>query len=249
MSGKFNLNNDIQGGKEGGQEEYKLKYNNIIFDFDSTVANVESLDFLYQSVIKDNPNKEELLAEFEAITKKGMSLNEKIPFDQSLSLRIQLLINVGATKDHVQSVASAIQGKLSKSFIDNTDFFVKNSYHIYVVSGGFEEVIIPATNKLGIDPSHVYANRFIYDEAGRIKGVDESRLTAKQYGKANTIKNLNLQGSSIVVGDGSTDLEIRDIGGAKTFIAYTQYATRDAVVTNADGKVDSFDELKKFIIE
>lgn len=249
MSEKFNINNGPVGDKEGKIEKKDLKYNNIIFDFDSTVASIESLDFLYNSVIKDNPNKAELLADFESITNKGMSVNEKIPFDQSLSLRIQMLIKAGATKEHVDQVAKDIEGKLSSSFIDNKEFFVSHKEHVYIVSGGFEEVIIPATNKLGIDPGHVYANRFIYDEEGRIKGVDESRLTTKPYGKANTMKNLNLVGPSIVVGDGSTDMEIRDMGVAQTFIAYTQYAKRDEVVTRADGQANSFEELKNFIIE
>jgi D-3-phosphoglycerate dehydrogenase len=242
-------NNEIHGEGKGGMEKYKLKYSNIIFDFDSTVADVESLDFLYKSVIQGHPDHEALLADFEAITNQGMSYKDKIPFDESLSMRIQLLIKAGATKEHVDQVAKVIMGKLSQSFESNKDFFKGNSDHIYVVSGGFEEVIIPATNKLGIKPDHVYANRFVYDDTGRIVGIDDTRLTSKQYGKANTIKSLGLAGSSIIVGDGSTDMEIRDMGVADKFIAYTQYAKRDEVVTRADGQANSFEELKSFIIE
>ena len=80
----------------------------------------------------------------------------------------------------------------------------------YLVSGGFDCLINPAADELGIAREDVFANRLQFFFDGSYAGFDETRPTSKSGGKGRVIANLKEKmGHSLIVmiGDGATDME------------------------------------------
>ena len=63
----------------------------------------------------------------------------------------------------------------------------------------------------------------------------------------NQAKQLGLDKNLIVVGDGITDWEIKNLGDQVTFFAYTENVSRKNVVKKADFEANNFDEVVKYI--
>jgi len=206
-----------------------------VIDFDSTLIAGESLDLLAEAALDGRMDAEEVLSQLAGITASGMCGG--LPFNESLQRRMTLF---EASRAHVDALATKLGTLLTPSAVENADWFHANSHRLYVVSGGFEEYIQPTVALLGIRPNHVFANRFIYNDAGDIIGFDADRLTSQPHGKAKQTVALRLGGPVIAIGDGSTDLEIRDQGAADAFWAFTAHVRRPGVADQADLEFDDF---------
>lgn len=213
----------------------------FIFDFDSTFIQSEGLEELFAFSLKKNPEKEAILKEISGITNLGME--GKLDFRESLEKRIKLL---KASKSELGEVVRILRKKISESILRNKKFFKSNKNRIYVISGGFKELIIPIVGEFGIEEDHVLANTFTFDGKGNITGFDKKNLCSKTGGKALVVKSLNLEGDVIVIGDGFTDYQIKELGIAKKFVAFTENVYREAVVRKADQSVKSLDEFLYF---
>ncbi len=211
---------------------------NFIIDFDSTFIKVESLDELSKIVLKNNPNKSKIVANIKKITKQGME--GKIDFPTSLQKRL-LLFN--PTMKDIEILRKNLEKQISKSIIRNKHFFVENSKNIYVISGGFEEYIVPILKDFGIKKNHVLANKFIYNKKQKVIGFDKKMLLSKEKGKVKAVRKLDLKGTTYIIGDGYTDYEIKKEGLAYKFIAFTENIKRKNVIDVADEKISSFDEF------
>jgi D-3-phosphoglycerate dehydrogenase len=210
-----------------------------IFDFDSTLVSVESLDELARLSLHDHPEKETKLAKLHALTNQGMSGG--LSFDESLRRRLELF---SANRSHVRQVTSLLKDAITDSALELEDWFEENADNIYIVSGGFADYIVPVAEELGISASHVYANKFTYDTTGAIIGFDETSVLSHAGGKAEQIAKLELAGPIIMIGDGMTDYEVRARGVADEFWAFTQHSLRPAVVERADRVLESFEEVE-----
>jgi D-3-phosphoglycerate dehydrogenase / 2-oxoglutarate reductase len=202
---------------------------NWVIDWDSTLCQVETLDALVEDV---DP---EALSKVEAITSQGMGGD--LPFDESLRLRFECF---EARAEDVERTARRLATLIDPTAIARRECIKRLGGRVVIVSGGFEELILPSLPQLGISPDQVYANRLVYDEAGRVTGADPGRLTSRDNGKAAQVEALGLSGFTIVIGDGSNDLRIRQAGYANLFGAYTAHTAREKVIREADFAVDSF---------
>lgn len=211
-----------------------------IIDFDSTLVSVESLDELARIGMADAPDADRRMAQFHELTARGMS--GSMPFDESLWQRIALL---NADRTHINQLAEILKDEITDSALELIDWFTENADSIYVISGGFEEYIIPVVEELGISKAHVFANRFTYDENGVITGVDSSSLLSQPQGKVAQVAALELPKPVIMIGDGIVDYEVRARGEANEFWAFTQHAARPSVVERADRVLTSFEELEE----
>jgi D-3-phosphoglycerate dehydrogenase / 2-oxoglutarate reductase len=210
----------------------------FIIDFDSTFTKVEALDELCEISLKDDPRKDQILEEIISITNKGMA--GEISLRQSLEDRIRL---IKAHEKHIPVLIETLSKKITKSFVRNKSFFQENHDHVYIVSNGFKEFISPVVEQYGIDPSHVLANTFTYDESGNIIGFDKKNALSENQGKAKKIGELGLEGEVLVIGDGHTDYEIKSAGKASQFFAFTENVERANVMANADHVAPSLDEI------
>ena len=58
---------------------------------------------------------------------------------------------------------------------------------VYLVSGGFINIIAPLVKHLGIPEDCVYANTLLFDAAGEFDGVDTTQPTCRSGGKAKVV--------------------------------------------------------------
>ena len=210
----------------------------FVFDFDSTLTQVEALDILAEISLDGNPEKDSVVKKIQEITDLG--IDGDISFTDSLSQRIALL---KANKSHLVKLIDRLSGQISKSVIENRNFFDKYKDDIYVISCGFKEFIVPIVAEYNIDADRVYANTFKYDENGTIIGFDEDNPLAKHNGKIDCLKGMNLKGEIQVIGDGYSDYQMRKAGIADKFFAYTENVSRKKVLDIADYVTPSFDEF------
>lgn len=211
---------------------------NFVIDFDSTFTKVEGLDELAAIALAGNKDKDKIVGEIKSITDKGM-LGE-IGFADSLKARVALL---PANRSHVDELIEFLMGQISPSFARNKEFISQNAAHIYIVSSGFKDFIVPVAVSMGIKAENVYANSFVYDAEGNITGFDDTCALSKDKGKVILLNELNLQGEIYAIGDGYTDYEMREAGLASKFFAFTENVERQKVVEKADEVVASFDEF------
>lgn len=210
----------------------------FVIDFDSTIIQTEGLEELSEIVLKADPKKERILKKIKRITSFGME--GKIGFRESLKRRLKLLkIN----KSHLEILAKILTKKISPSVLRNKLFFKNFKDQIYIITGGFKEFVLPVAEKLGLEKDHILANDFIFNKNGGVINFNPKNPLSQNNGKVKAVKNLNLKGEIIVIGDGFTDLQIKEMGAAKRFYAYIENINREAVSKKADKVISSFDEF------
>lgn len=216
----------------------KISGQKFIIDFDSTFINSEALDELCKISLAKHPDKAALIKNFEDITKKTME--GSISFGESLKQRIKML---EAGRTHLEQLNKKLSRKISRSVIRNKSFFKKYARDIYIVSGGFKEIIYPVIKKFGIPEKNVHANTLTFDKKGKITGFDESNPLCRTKGKIEMLKKLGLNGELFVIGDGYTDYELKEAGIAHKFFAFTENVEREIVASKADHITPSMDEF------
>lgn len=211
----------------------------ILLDFDSTLSRIEALELLAEIALSQEPDAQEKLVKIRQLTTQGM--NGEISFEQALRQRLALL---RAHRQHVEQAAEQLKQEITESFWRNKIFFQQYSSSIRVISSGFRELIEPAVLQLGIDPSHIYANTFVFDAEGYIIGYNERNPLAGEQGKVKLLQQLQLDAEEVyIIGDGYTDYEIKAAGLAKKFYAFTENISREQVIKHADAILPNFDEF------
>jgi D-3-phosphoglycerate dehydrogenase len=210
----------------------------FVFDFDSTLVSVEALDELFARSLASAPDRLVRIKEFQEITDLGMA--GSISAEDSLTRRLAVL---KADRSMVDEVGAEVARCLSPSVERHIDFFESNADRIYVISGGFEDLIRPSLRRLGIPEHRLMAHRFRYDADGNVTGMDRDTEMARG-GKPAALRTFVPHDSAIwMVGDGATDLELRTLGLVDRFIAFTENRHREPVVAKADAVARSMDEL------
>ena len=102
------------------------------------------------------------------ITNQAMS--GEISFPVALEKRLKVL---SLSKDDIRKATDDISNMVSDSFIKNKEFIASNSDSIWIVSGGFKEVITPIVREFGIAENHILANSFIYSK-NQVIGCDRN---------------------------------------------------------------------------
>jgi phosphoserine phosphatase len=145
----------------------------VCFDVDSTVVRVEGIDELaaFMGVAE----------EVKAWTRRAMG--GKVKFEDSLKARLNI---VNPTIRDIKSFNE--EHAMRKYLTPRVDELIKllmvMNKRVFLVSGGFRDVIEPLAEHLGIPEGHVYANRMMFNEDGKLAGVDEEEPTCRTGGKA-----------------------------------------------------------------
>ena len=213
-----------------------LNQNTLFIDFDSTFVKVETIDELAKLSLKNDPDADTKISMILEITNQAMS--GEISFPIALEKRLKVL---SLSKDDIRKATDDISNMVSDSFIKNKEFIASNSDSIWIVSGGFKEVITPIVREFGIAENHILANSFIYSK-NQVIGCDRNNDLFKDKGKIKAINNLNLDNDIIIIGDGFTDYEVYSEGVAKAFICYTENITRKSIVEKSSYTASSFNE-------
>ncbi|MEK7583456.1 MAG: HAD-IB family phosphatase [Patescibacteria group bacterium] len=155
----------------------------FIIDFDSTFLKSESLAEFAKKALYNNEKRDEIIAKIDKITKQGQE--GSIPFSTSLRSRLKLF---AATKAHLEELISELKTQVSDSIVRNREFFKTHAASIYIVSSGFQEIIIPIVHEFGISESHVRANSLRFNSKGTIIGVDETNPLSHDRGKVTVVE-------------------------------------------------------------
>lgn len=216
----------------------------VIFDFDSTVVTIETLDELAAICLQGMPDADLRHAKIAEITRQGM-LGE-IGFAKSLALRVNMF---APTKEDVASAKRLALKRISPSFESHKEVIRRESARIWIVSGGFRELILPVATYFGIAPEHILANEFKWsDNKTKVVGYDEDNALAQDGGKVRAINEAGLpDGSRFMVGDGMTDAAVKQSRAADEFIAYTETVRREPVVKEADFVAASFQDVMQYV--
>ncbi|PIN11720.1 Phosphoserine phosphatase [Handroanthus impetiginosus] len=205
----------------------------VCFDVDSTVCLDEGIDEL-----ADFCGAGKAVAEWTARAMSG-----SVPFEEALAARLSLF---NPSLSQVQDFLEKRPPRLSPGI----DVLVKKlkdkNTNVYLISGGFRQMINPVASTLGVPLENVFANQLLFGSSGEFSGFDTNEPTSRSGGKATAVQQLRkVHGykSLVMIGDGATDLEARQPGGADLFVCYGGVQLRETVAAKADWLVFNFKDL------
>ena len=192
----------------------------LIMDVDSTLIQQEVIELLAAYAGK----REEVAAVTEA------AMRGELDFTQSLHARVDVL--AGLPADVVHSVRQEV--KLSAGAAELVEAFKAAGHVVAVVSGGFNQILEPIADELGLD--HWQANELeIVDGAltGKVLGAVVDRAAKEKYLRTWAAGEGIALEHTVAVGDGANDLDM--LGAAGIGVAFN---AKPAVRAVADAAVN-----------
>ena len=214
-----------------------LNGKSLFIDFDSTFVKVETIDEIARITLQDNPDKDQIVKKISDITNQAMS--GQMDFPTALEQRLQILSITGKT---ISKVTNEVKKLISDSFYEHKDLIKDNASNIWIISGGFTEVIAPIVKSYGINKNHILANQFTFD-GDKVSGCDKDNFLFQDKGKIKAINSIETSNPRIMIGDGYTDLEVYLEGACEEFICYTENISRKTVLDKAKYSASSFGEI------
>merc|ERR1719389_734337 len=208
-----------------------LKADAAFFDVDSTVVTTEGIDLLGKCF--------GVMKEISELTHKAMNGNVK--FQDAMAERLELMAEHGMTKDKLEDCVKK-EGKpqWSPGVQEVVKMFHKQGTDVYLVSGGFQNMIKPLALELHVPQNKIYANVIEFDKNGKYSGFDRKAPTSASGGKPAVLKMMKKKHgyrTMIMFGDGATDMDARTQGPASAFIGYGGVADREKIMFG-DGATD-----------
>jgi len=203
----------------------------VAFDVDSTLCSDESIDELAEFLGCG--------AQIAELTASAMGGNVK--FEEALKQRLDIM---QVSQEGMQRFLASHPPQLSPGIRELVGLLQAQGKQVYLVSGGFREIINPIAAMLGIPESHVFANNILFKEDGSYAGFDDTEFTSRSGGKPAALRHIKQVASLesiVMVGDGATDLEARQEGVADLFIGYGGVVVRDHIAKAADWYINSFE--------
>jgi HAD superfamily phosphoserine phosphatase-like hydrolase len=210
--------------------EDRPRYKTVVFDVDSTLADIEGIDWL---AALRGP---EIAQESEQLTARAMA--GELPIEAVYTRRLE---RIRPTAAELMSLAGAYQAAVQPGARELITALHAARVHVHLLSGGLRPSIVPLALHLGVPANRVHAVSLAQDTDGTFSLLDGEQPLATQRGKPLVVQQLQLRTPTVMVGDGSTDAAVR--GVVDTFIAYTGVARREKVVAVADAEATSFEAL------
>ncbi|XP_042518347.1 phosphoserine phosphatase, chloroplastic [Macadamia integrifolia] len=205
----------------------------VCFDVDSTVCLDEGIDELAEFC-----GAGKAVAEWTARAMSG-----SVPFEDALAARLSLF---NPSLSQLQDFLEKRPPRLSPGIDELIKKLKAKQTDVYLISGGFRQMIQPIAYLLGIPSENIYANQLLFGSSGEFLGFDRNEPTSRSGGKATAVQNVReAHGykALVMLGDGATDLEARKPGGADLFFCYAGVQLREAVAAKADWLVFNFQDL------
>jgi len=166
-----------------------------VFDFDSTLMDGETIDFLAKPL--------GLEAQVAAITERAMA--GELDFFKSLVARVALL--EGLEKSKVNAICADLP--MMPGAAKTVAGLKAKGYTVVCFSGGFRNATKPACEKLGIDADF---SNFLHDEEGILTGRVGGEMMYSDAKGDMIVRMQKLLGvgreDTLVVGDGANDLSM-----------------------------------------
>ncbi|KNA24817.1 hypothetical protein SOVF_012260 isoform A [Spinacia oleracea] len=205
----------------------------VCFDVDSTVCVDEGIDEFAEFC-----GAGKAVAEW-----TSRAMNGSVTFQEALAARLSL---INPTLALLQDYLEKRPPRLSPGMAELVKKLKARNVDVYLVSGGFRQMINPVASILEIPLKNIFANQLLFGDSGEFLGFDENEPTSRSGGKPVAVQRIRkAHGYKTLgmIGDGATDLEARQPGGADFFICYAGAQLRDAVAAKADWLVFNFKDL------
>jgi HAD superfamily phosphoserine phosphatase-like hydrolase len=202
---------------------------------DSTLCGIEGVDWLASL------RGPEIARKSAELTDQAMA--GKIDIGKVYGERLDI---IRPTRDEVNTLAQVYRDRLADGALGAITAIRAAGIRVILVSGGFRQAIAPVARELGFGDGDLFAVELKWNDRGEYVDYDRSAPTARQRGKLDTVRASSLDRPILAVGDGATDLEMRDAVDA--FVAFTGFVRRDLIVANADHVVSSFAALRRLVV-
>jgi HAD superfamily phosphoserine phosphatase-like hydrolase len=211
------------------------RFRTVILDVDSTLSAIEGIDWLARNRGGD------LGARIAMLTDRAM--NGEIALDAVYGERLAL---VRPTRAELDALGDAYVAALSEGAREAVAALQAAGARVVIVSGGLRHAILPLARHLGVPAADVHAVRIDVDDAGEYAGFDESSPLAREGGKLELLRSLDLPRPVLGVGDGITDAEMKPALDA--FALFTGHVRREVAARAADVELASFAQLVPYVV-
>ena len=155
----------------------------VCFDVDSTVITVEGIDELAAFAGKK--------AAVAALTAQAMG--GSVRFEDALAARLAL---ISPTADLLARFLAAHPFAFTPGVRELVAHLQRRGTAVYLVSGGFTQMIHPVADALGVPRGNVFANTILFGgaaEGGAYAGFDASAPTSRDGGKPEVVRRLKAE--------------------------------------------------------
>jgi phosphoserine phosphatase len=202
----------------------------LFVDCDSTLSAIEGIDELAR--LSDPA----IFTEVVALTHAAM--NGDVPLDEVFGKRMEIIRPCKSMADEVARlyIDHIVPG--AREFIETAK---SKGWIPVILSGGFEPLIRPLANLLGIN--HVEAVPVFFNECGAYAGYGTDFPTTRNHGKNEIInewKRATLPARVVMIGDGISDLETKP--DVDVMVGFGGIISREKVKLGADVWVENFTE-------
>ena len=215
------------------------RFASVAIDADSTLSGIEGIDWL---AARRGGDVAERVASLTADAMSG-----EVAIEHVYSTRLEM---VKPSVGEIAELGSAYVASVAPGAAEAIAALRDAGVRVIIVSGGIWQALLPLADLLGISHGDVHAVHLRFDENGGYAGFADTWLCSAG-GKCHAVRFALLTGPTLAVGDGATDLEMRDAGkggGADAFAAFTGFVNRPAVVSAADFVISSFADLVPIVL-
>ena len=203
------------------------RFRAVLFDCDSTLAEVEGIDELARE-------HREAVAE---LTSRAMA--GELPLEEVYARRLAL---ARPGRPELDDLAARYVAGLVPGARETVAGLHAAGVDVRIVSGGLRPAVLAVARTLGVPDDRVYAVDVSLDEAGGYAGFEVESPLARTGGKRRLVEGLaGLPRPALLVGDGMTDLEARPAVDA--FACFTGVARREAIAAAADFVISDLREV------
>lgn len=207
----------------------------ICFDCDSTLSAIEGIDELARA------RGPEIFAEVEAMTNDAM--NGLLPVEAVFGRRLEI---IQPRRSDALAIGQRYIETIEPTARETVAALQRLGWTCVILSGGFRQVIEPLAKVLRIDRIEAVDLRF--DDAGNYLDYDHAYPTTRSGGKPEVIARLKWEfkaQSTVMVGDGASDLEAKPI--VDRFVGFGRYVVRERVRAGAHNFISELAALKSLL--
>lgn len=219
-----------------------MQKNSFIFDYDSTLISLESFDQLLFKSLGDDEEKKQIV---EDLTNAGMA--GVMDLKESLQKRLDV---AQISEEHLTEFKGESIKYISDGKVALIEFLQKNNQEIFILSGGFRELIFPVADFLNIPRENCFANEFIKQD-GFVKSINFNNPLTQSDGKTQVIRQGKdsgfMSGKVFCIGDGMSDAKPFIDGVADDFLGFGQNIVRPTVQEKAQNFFLKTSDLQQYI--
>jgi len=203
------------------------RFRTVLFDCDSTLSTIEGVDEL----ARDHP-------EVRALTEAAM--RGEVPLEEVYGRRLEI---VRPSRAAVEALGQRYIENMVPGARETVRALLDAGVRVRVISGGLRPAVVALARELGLDDDDVAAVDVYFSADGAYAGYDAASPLARSGGKRVVVEQWlpELPRPVLMVGDGATDLEVKDV--VDRFVAFAGVVARPAVIEAADEVIREFSLL------